>query len=1048
MSARVLTNEMLSVIWSPIKHDPDWKGLYLLALRDYCKLSANNLGEWLCGERTLRNFILKDMRALESYIGNQGESELEDFKGHTLRNTLREVTLRARAFNCDLPLARLAIEIQRPPNPINPDLYTPNNLGASRELVESLGRAIRVDLEQLNARGRIGVLLLSAAYYGGLMDIPQLDALIQLDLSKVIWVSQIPEVRLSLSIHGQPESEQRQWFPDPTTLALLSRCAQNLAESRSYLAQKDAKLRCIQEALSAVGMSSHNLPASLSSVFELLKIQRQTQLPQLLMNYATRSSYVTHSVLSSSWQYLHGNASVPESEEKQKREKHRFRRPEQHLPDWLRTLCQKVRKGEIAPVENEQPPRALEALMGSWASFLLHGRSFYGNTLQPKTVANYVRDVGIGLDNLLSVESILDVPLDALEELYEQMLETQPTTSMRRNLAKGLLEFHGYLQKNFAYPPISPYAVLSIGKIPQFVDAQILSEEQYRLALRDLATGPLSQRSPRLALVAQVMVIFGFRLGLRRNEALKLLRRDLQLPALSAARAAEVRKRHPNLERLSPDQLAALELPVNLHIRPHAQRALKTRNSTRTLSLHVLLEADELQLIERLAQLRDDEELKSPYSEFLFCIPEFQTRWVSESTLMPAIHDALRRVTGCSNMHYHHLRHSAATWLTFKLAASAFGVSQEAGLLFGEHPQTMKWVLDTERLNRAFLHSPDAATRRVIHITSAVLGHASPKTSLLHYVHCMPWLSAVCWQWNPEFWPPGHVIAQIAQVSLPNKPDDVPAPGLPAQIRHMQRIIGRIQFYRHGNQEQGKRPLISPQNGEGGWALTRMNEISSMLAYQAHSEATGQLVNMDWVGFAESDRSAMLERARYILHLGKHRLQGPATCDSHHRVELVPRPPKHGGVTAVAVYADRLYRLLGSRHKSKASRVLDDFVERCWASDTTLRFYSERDEESACEYLWLLSELDIPLVDTEIIIYDDRTPRQTKMLWRTALGKPRLKLIEQVPENPNAQNRHLGIRVRLRLPGVELTAQEQNHHSGAALRYLFLMASIDWHFRE
>lgn len=34
-----------------------------------------------------------------------------------------------------------------------------------------------------------------------------------------------------------------------------------------------------------------------------------------------------------------------------------------------------------------------------------------------------------------------------------------------------------------------------------------------------------------------------------------------------------------------------------------------------------------------------------------------------------------------------------------------------------------------------------------------------------------------------------------------------------------------------------------------------------------------------------------------------------------------------------------------------------------------------------------------------------------------------------------------------RLPGAELTAQEQNHHSGAALRYFMLMASIDWHFR-
>ncbi|NRH29902.1 hypothetical protein [Pseudomonas sp. MS19] len=886
MNRSRLSDEMLSVIWSPDKHDPEWKSGYLVTLQERCKDSGNSIGEWLCGLRSLCSFPIKEMQNLGS--------QLED---STLRNTLVEVTRRAQSFNLSLPLAPIAIETQRRPNPINPDLYNSENLSASQDMVDSMARAIRRDLEQLTPHTRIGLLLLSAAYYGALMDIPQLTALTQLDLGQVIWISGIPEFRLRLSIRGQPEAENRQWFPDPITLSLLSRCTADLADNQSYLTRKDGKLKCIQAALVAGEICPDNQPASLERAFELLRIERQTRLPQLLINYATRSNFVSHSVLSDSWQHLSGNAPAPRSEEKQKqkRKKHRFRRAQQNVPEWLTVLCRRIRKQQVSAVENVPRPQTLEALISGWAAILLHGRSFYGNTLQPKTVANYVRDVGVGLDNLLSADSVLDVSPDALEELYELMLEAQPTSSMRRNLAKGLLEFHGHLQKTFSYPPISPYSLLGIGKTPQFVDAQIVSEEQYRLALRDLATGPLSQRSPRLAIVAQAMMIFGFRLGLRRNEALKLLRRDLQLCSLPDARAAAVKRRHQNLKRLSPDQLTALELPINLHIRPHAQRSLKSRNSTRTLPVHVLLEPDELQLIERLAKLRDDEELKSPYSEFLFCIPEFQTRWVSESALMPAIHDALRQVTGCSDMHYHHLRHSAATWLTFKLAASVFGVSQEAGLLFGEHTKTMKWLLDTERLNREFLHSQEAATRRVIHITSAVLGHASPKTSLLHYVHCMPWLSALCWQWNPEFWPSAHVIAKIAQVSLPNKPDDPPAPGMHAEIRHMQRIIGRLKFYRRNNKVKARRPLISPQKNESGWALTRLNEISSMLAYEAYSESSGQSVNMDWVAFTEADRSAMLERARYISHLGTHRLQRPVTSDSNYRIGLVPRPPKHGG---------------------------------------------------------------------------------------------------------------------------------------------------------
>jgi hypothetical protein len=1031
-----LSEEMLAEIWSPERFDPDWKNGFLQALRERCKDSNNAIGEWLCGLRSLRKFPIEKMRDLE----NQLESS-------TLRNALRDVTSRARRFNPSLPLAQIAIETRRLANPINPDLYTAENISASRDVIDSLERAIRHDFEQLTPRCRVGLLLLSAAYYGALMDIPQLTALTKLDVGQIMWVSGIPEFRLKLSIRGQPEAESRQWFPDPLTLALMSRCNSDLSETRSYLAKKDAKLYCIQAALAVGRVCSLNQPASLGRLFELLRIQRQTQLPQLLINYTMRYGYVTHSVLADSWRHLHGDRSSSNRKEKSKRKKHRFGRPELRVPGWLTTLCRQVRRGRVSVLEVEQLPTTLEELITGWASFLLHGRSFYGNPLQSKTVANYVRDVGIGLDNLLSVGSILDVPPDALEELYESLLEAQPTAPMRRNLAKGLLEFHGYLQKRFSYPPISPYAALGIGKSPQFVDAQIISEEQYRQVLRDLATGPLSHRSPRLAMVAQGMVIFGYRLGLRRNESLKLLRRDLQLPALAVTRAAAVRRRHPNLKPLTHEQISALRLPAALHIRPHSQRALKTRNSTRTLPLHVLLEPDELQLIERLAWSRDEEEERSPYSEFLFCIPELQTRWVSESSLLPAIHVSLRRITGCSDMHYHHLRHSAATWLTFKLAASALGACEKARLIFGEQPQTMAWLLDAERLDSAFFHSQEAATRRVIHITSAVLGHASPKTSLLHYVHCMSWLSALCWQWEPKFWPPGHVIAKIARVSLPNKPDDLAAPGLPAEIRHMQRIIGRIGVYKRSNRLRVSYPLLRIElNGEG-WALTRMNEISSMLAYQAYAEASGQSVNMDWVEFSDADRSAMLERARYIRQLGKHRLSGSATCDPNGKVELVPRPPRHGGLAGVAAYADRLYLLLDGRYKAKTNRVLDDFVERCWASDTTLRFYSGTDERSVREYLWVLSELRIPSADIEFIIYDERTPKRTKSLWRKALRAPRLKFIEQVPENRLVENTHLGIRARLRLTGAGFSDRERNHHSGAALRYLFLMASIDWHFR-
>jgi len=127
----------------------------------------------------------------------------------------------------------------------------------------------------------------------------------------------------------------------------------------------------------------------------------------------------------------------------------------------------------------------------------------------------------------------------------------------------------------------------------------------------------------------------------------------------------------------------------------------------------------------------------------------------------------------------------------------------------------------------------------------------------------------------------------------------------------------------------------------------------------------------------------------------------------------------------------------------RANRVLDDFVERSWFSESTLRFYRKRDEDQARDYLWLLTALGIPARSIELIVYDRRKPRASKAYWRRVLGTPRKPVALLQPENTEVENLHLGIRATLELQD----GLQQNRHSGAALRYLLLMASIDWHFR-
>lgn len=310
----------------------------------------------------------------------------------------------------------------------------------------------------------------------------------------------------------------------------------------------------------------------------------------------------------------------------------------------------------------------------------------------------------------------------------------------------------------------------------------------------------------------------------------------------------------------------------------------------------------------------------------------------------------------------------------------------------------------------------------------------------------------MAWQWSPRNWVfSARSVAMIAGVSQPT----IKAGGnddISSECRLMLEILGRISALkelrnaRHKPARERFKPVVRY------WAISRIRAIESMLAYASYAEQTGREVNLNWVDFSTDERDLMLERARYICNMqqrarsniskSKHRLQSTPHADASSCLSLLPSPPKHGGRDAVTLYAQRLYEQLEGPNSQRAQRVIDDFVERCWATDTTLRFYRDRDEEHALDYMWLLTIIGIPARSIELIIYDTAKPKSSKSYWRKRLGSVRRPISQHIPENPDVENLHLGIRATM-----NLNEEQQNYHSGSALRYLFLMASIDWHFR-
>lgn len=1037
-----LNDQQSSVIWSARLHEPEWMPEMRALLKSKAAESGTAFGRWLLSESGISGISKAHVREFEAWLGTN----------HTLRNVLRSITQRIRDQIPGFPLARIAIAIKRAANPINPDVYTAERIQRSGQLVQALQQGLKMDLDALSREERIGLLLLSAAYSGGLLDVAQLNAMLGSSLESIEWVAGIPEIRLPLSIRGKTGAEFRQWFPDPATLALLIRCADDVQKSSYKMHRRNWHMRCVDAFLRKVDIPEQDQPQNLSELFDLFRMQMQLRLPQVLVNFACRQEFVSQSLRPSSWGNICGQEDLEDPAGTYDDES--VSDGPEDSPDppaWLLELRDRVR--DNLPIEmplQAEGSGELPGLIQSWIAYMLGGASAYGHSAGRSTIDRYTRVLGAALTSQLDGTSIFELEIGALEIVYESSLDAQATDGKRRTLAKAIHEFHTFLQRRYSYPPISPYSILGIGKGVTRVDARIISEDQYQTVLQALGTCGLELRSPRLVTAARILLFLGFRLGLRRNEALKLRLRDLHLPELSIEETARIQARRPNMRRLSSNELVGMELPVDLLIRPHAHRGLKTQNAVRRLPLRELLEPDELTLLIDWYRERQYEENQNPTSEFLFYIPQLKTQWISESCLFPALHNCMRAVTGSESLHYHHLRHSCATWLFFKLMVAHNRLSPE--LIFRDLPLTTRWLRDDLRLRKALLPN-EGPTRRIVHIVSAILGHSSPKTTLLHYVHSLPQGMAMMWQWNPQHWLFNAAnVAKIAEVSQPTMSAE-PNDGIPVECQLLLNIIGRIRPIKECKRTRKKARPSPAQQVEQNWAIGRIQTIESMLAYTSYAEQTGREVNLDWIEFFADEREMMLERARCIRDMQqrpgassaspKHRLQPALHAEGSSYLSLLPSPPKHGGRVAVAEYAQRLYELLEGPDSERAQRVIDDFVERCWLTETTLRFQRDCDEGHAQDYLWLLSVIGVPARSIELIVYDTNKPKTTKSYWRQQLGNTRRPFIQHAPENNDVANLHLGIRAKLELKDQA----KENHHSGAALRYLMLMASIDWHFR-
>ena len=370
-------------------------------------------------------------------------------------------------------------------------------------------------------------------------------------------------------------------------------------------------------------------------------------------------------------------------------------------------------------------PPALHYLL-HWTSVRLTSQSRWSGRLSPSTLVSYLDTIAVPMMIAFAERNPVNIGLDELSELYTQLIDEGVSLAAQTKRARILRDFHIYLELTYQVSPchlFQQYIAKSQRLEALTVDANILMPWEYRHA-RDFLLNSTEQQSGLGYLQARALMLLlmlGFRCGLRRREAHFLRLQDIEIPTSG------------NLDKFSDY--------TTLYITPHEQRSLKTTSAERRIPVGLLLSDGEKAVFTEYLNAR--QELGTEHSPYLFYFgdkPPFGHMGrplVPEDLLFEPLTTLLQRITGDDSFRFHHLRHSFATWMLW-----SWQEKHHDGYL--PPVDVLKGAPEFDHLKKAksaLLHLTDGQpSRKVLHTISAMIGHASPSMTLFHYIHSASWL--------------------------------------------------------------------------------------------------------------------------------------------------------------------------------------------------------------------------------------------------------------------------------------------------------------------
>ena len=337
--------------------------------------------------------------------------------------------------------------------------------------------------------------------------------------------------------------------------------------------------------------------------------------------------------------------------------------------------------------------------LAAWSLHLCANGTRYTHNLKANSISSYVRAIGTTLTELAYGKDFLGLSDIALEDLYRCAVESAPRKDQIYVVGR-LREFHHFLQSRYGMPGLDWSDVVDEDlQEADAVDAGIVALAEFDTALEVILSS--SEVDQRTRLARAVILILIYRFGLRTGEAL----------------------------RLTVSDVLSDEDEIILYVRNSIHGETKTDHGMRQLPLLGEISSRERQLLKQWLTHCHEYSDNDPLA-LLFPEVDDKRQGIDRTTTTAALTTALRLACGDENVRLRHLRHTCASRLFLAMLCPQIpdGIAGRIyHSLWGKHqPETI----------RVKLLGDSAIFRRGLYAVAMYMGHASPKTTLQHYIHC------------------------------------------------------------------------------------------------------------------------------------------------------------------------------------------------------------------------------------------------------------------------------------------------------------------------